>query len=91
MRIRLRNRYFRLDFERLPPDADGLCDYHGRTIKIRKSLRGERQLEVIIHELLHGCHWDLDEVAITETAEDLARVLYRLGYRKTTDSEVSNS
>ena len=86
MRVRLRNLYFSLDFERLPPDADGLCDFHGRSIKIRKSLRGERQLEVIIHELLHGCHWDLDEQAITETAEDLARVLYRLGYRKSSDS-----
>ena len=85
MRVRLRDKYFRLDFERLPPNADGLCDFHGRSIKVRKSLRGERQLEVIIHELLHGCHWDLDEVAITETAEDLARVLYRLGYRKTTE------
>ena len=85
MRIRLRDKYFRLDFERLPPDADGLCDFHGRYIKVRKSLRGERQLEVIIHELLHGCHWDLDEQAITETAEDLARVLYRLGYRKSTE------
>ena len=85
MRVRLRDKYFRLDFERLPPNADGLCDFHGRSIKVRKSLRGERQLEVIIHELLHGCHWDLDEVAITETAEELARVLYRLGYRKTTE------
>ena len=91
MRVRLRDKYFRLDFERLPPNADGLCDFHGRSIKVRKSLRGERQLEVIIHELLHGCHWDLDEQAITETAEDLARVLYRLGYRKSTDPEVSNS
>ena len=91
MRVRLRDKYFRLEFERLPPDADGLCDFHGRSIKVRKSLRGERQLEVIIHELLHGCHWDLDEQAITETAEDLARVLYRLGYRKTTEPEVSNS
>ena len=85
MRIRLRDKYFRLDFERLPADADGLCDFHGRSIKIRKSLRGERKIEVVIHELLHGCHWDLDEQAITETAEDLARVLYRRGYRKTTE------
>lgn len=80
--MRLRDKYFRLRFERLPPNADGLCDLYGRSIKIRKSLRGERQLEVIIHEVLHGCHWDLDEVAITETAKDLARVLWRLGYRR---------
>ena len=82
MRIRLRDKYFRLSFDRLPKTHDGLCDMATRTIKVRKSLRGERQLDVIIHELLHGCHWDLDEAAIEETAEDLARVLWRLGYRK---------
>jgi len=49
----------------------------------RPSLTGERELEVLIHEMLHACHWDLDEEAITETSEDLARVLFRLGYRRT--------
>lgn len=81
MRIRLRDKYFRMEFVRLPPNTDGSCDMDCRHIKVRKSLRGERQLEVIIHELLHGCHWDLDEQAITETAEDVARVLWRLGYK----------
>jgi hypothetical protein len=81
MRVRLRDKYFKLSFERLPNTHDGQCDYHGREIKVRKSLKGERQLEVVIHELLHGCHWDLDEQAITETAEDLARILWRLGSR----------
>jgi hypothetical protein len=35
----------------------------------------------VIHELLHAAHWDLDELAVEETAEDLARVLWKLGYR----------
>lgn len=83
MRVRLRDKYFRLTFERLARTHDGLCDMAKRTIKVRASLRGERRLEVVIHELLHGCHWDLDEAAIEETAEDIARVLYRLGYRVT--------
>ena len=81
MRVRIRDKYFAMSFERLPSDTDGLCDYYGRKIKIRKTLRAERQLEVIIHECLHAAHWDLDETAITETAEDLARVLWRLGYK----------
>lgn len=85
MRVRLRDKYFRLEFDKMPKTADGLCSMADRTIRIRKSLRGERQMEVIIHELLHGCHWDLDEQAITETAEDVARVLWRLGYRKHVD------
>ena len=83
MRIRIRGRYFTMTFERLPATHDGSCNYEGRKIKIRKTLRGERQLEVVIHELLHAAHWDLDESAVEETAEDLARVLYRLGYRRT--------
>ena len=81
MRIRIRGRYFTMTFERLPATHDGSCNYEGREIKIRKTLRGERQLEVVIHELLHAAHWDLDESAVEETAEDLARVLWKLGYR----------
>jgi hypothetical protein len=83
MRVRLRDKYFKLTFERLPKTHDGACCMSTREIKVRTSLRGERRLEVVIHELLHGCHWDLDEAAIEETAEDLARVLWRLGYRET--------
>jgi len=44
-------------------------------------LVGERRLEVLIHEMLHACYWDLDEEAIDITARDIARVLFRLGYR----------
>jgi hypothetical protein len=84
MRVRIRGRYFNLSFDRLPPTHDGICNYADRQVKIRKTLRGERQLEVIIHELLHAAHWDLDETAVTETAEDLARILWRLGYRRST-------
>jgi hypothetical protein len=84
MRVRIRGRYFKMTFERLPRTHDGICNYADRQVKIRKTLRGERQLEVIIHELLHAAHWDLDETAVTETAEDLARILWRLGYRRST-------
>jgi len=82
MRVKLRDKYFRFAFTRLPKTHDGECCKNTRTINIKNTLKGERQLDVIIHELLHGCHWDLDETVIEETATHVARVLWKLGYRK---------
>lgn len=82
MRFRLRGRYWTITRGKLDKTQDGLCDASTRRITIRQSLTGERELDVLIHEMLHACHWDLDEQAITETASDIARVLTRLGYRK---------
>lgn len=62
----------------------GLCDAPDRRskkIKINKDLKGRLKLEIIIHESLHACAWDLDEEAVTETAKDISRLLYREGYR----------
>ena len=83
MRIKLRGRWWRLVREKLPPQIDGLCDPNNRTLTIRPKLSGERELDVAIHEMLHACHDDLAEEAVTETASDIARCLWRLGYRKT--------
>ena len=41
------------------------------------------ELDTIIHECLHGCFWDMDEDAVSESATSIARVLWRLGWRKT--------
>ena len=82
MRCRLRGRYWSIVRGKLDSKLDGLCDANTRIITVRPSLTGERELEVLIHEMLHACHWDLGEEAITETSEDLARVLFRLGYRR---------
>ena len=38
-------------------------------------------LDTIIHESLHACIWDLDEEAVHESAKDIARILWRLGWR----------
>jgi len=42
----------------------------------------EAELDTIIHELLHACHWDMSEEAVEETATCVARALWRLGWRK---------
>lgn len=39
-------------------------------------------LETIIHEALHACLWDINEDAVDQSAVDLARFLWRLGWRK---------
>ena len=82
MRCRLRGKYWRIEREKLPRKLDGLCNADERKITVQPYLSGERELDVLIHEMLHACYWDLAEESITETASDLARVLFRLGYKK---------
>lgn len=55
------------------PDKEIDFPVHGGTRK---------DLDTIVHELLHGALWDLDEEAVYETAHDIAKVLWRLGWRK---------
>lgn len=59
-----------------PPDEPG------RVIRIARGQSPESELDTIIHEILHAAHWDLDESAVKETAEDIARILCNLGYVK---------
>lgn len=66
-------------------DTRGFCTDIGgpnRRICLDAKLHGEEELEVFIHEFLHACFWDMDEAAVEESAEDIARALWRLGYRK---------
>ena len=84
MKVIIRGKAYRLRFADLPEDGDGLCDppdKPGKTITINKWLKGERRLDVIIHELLHAAFWDMDEVPVNDAATDIARVLTRLGYK----------
>ena len=52
-----------------------------REIVIGDHLSGERELDVIIHEVLHAADWHKDEHWVATVASDLARILWRLGYR----------
>jgi hypothetical protein len=85
MKITLMGKVWNFVRAPLPKNIDGLCDppdKAGKKIKVRRSLRGERELEVIIHELRHAADWHRDEAAVTQEAKEIARVLWRLGYRK---------
>lgn len=85
MRVKMRGRVW--DFRRTakrPRGAHGIADKSTRppSIKVHAALRDETELETIIHEALHACLWDLDEEPIEETAESIASLLWKLGYRK---------
>lgn len=53
-----------------------------KQIRVDSRLKDQEELEIIIHELLHAGYWIVDEEHIAQTAHDLARILWRLGYRK---------
>lgn len=83
MKIRILGRDWMLRFvPRLGNRGD--CDPPSQPVKairIAQSLRGEERLEVILHELVHAAGWHLDENYAEQFAADVARVLWRLGYR----------
>jgi hypothetical protein len=53
-----------------------------RKILIDDRLVNRGKLETIVHELLHVCFPTVSEEHITESARDIARVLWALGYRE---------
>lgn len=54
-----------------------------REMMIPVSGESREDLETIIHESLHACMWDQSEDAVDETSIDIARLLWRLKWRKT--------
>ena len=64
--------------------ADGECDpptNPRKAILIAPKLPEADLLETAIHESIHGCLWDLDEQAVSDTARDIAALLRRMGFR----------
>tara|TARA_R100000458_G_C8251445_1_gene228333 strand:+ start:1153 stop:1452 length:300 start_codon:yes stop_codon:yes gene_type:complete len=64
----------------------GSCDHPGiknPEILIDKRLKGVEELEVSIHEMLHALAFKMfDEEWVFDSAIDLAKALYELGWRK---------
>ena len=82
-----RGKRWRFLWETVRGNAVGYAERPGQTIQIDPRYCGRELLETIIHESLHACLWDLDEEAVTMTARDIARLLWRLGYRTEEDME----
>lgn len=85
MRVRLRGTTWVLQRVDLGASIRGEIDpptYSKRRIKISTRLKKDKDvLEVLLHECLHGCFWELDEATVERAAEDIAKLLYKLGAR----------
>ncbi len=86
-RITLRKRSYRVILaSKLGPEESpiyGDCsspNSPNRTIRYFSGLKGERRLDVLIHEMLHACFWDVSEEGIEQSASDIARALWRFGW-----------
>jgi len=84
MRVTLCGKRWELKFTKLT-DCRGECDSPttpNKEIRIDKRLRGEEELEVLIHEAMHAIDWRADEYHVHCAAVGLAKMLYNLGYRR---------
>ena len=85
MKIKILGKMWNFVREKTPQNQDGFAEdpkTPNKRIVIRPRLSGERELDVIIHELLHAADWHKDEGWVSQVGSDIARVLWRLGYRK---------
>lgn len=92
MRVKIRGRYWNLLFKPLR-GCWGQCSPatdRPREILISEKASGMTELDTIVHEILHAAFphaddKDLDEKEpwINELGSDVARILWRLGYRRT--------
>ena len=57
-------------------------DARSRGITIMVAPHTRTELETIIHEGLHAGNWVASEDNVTQAAEDITRLLWRLGYRR---------
>ena len=84
MQITIRGKRWNLQFRKLRDGSLGKCDSPEATNKkivVNPNQSGVDVLGTLIHEMMHAAHWDLDEEAIDTTSVDIARVLWKLGYR----------
>lgn len=62
--------------------CDGPPDVSGKELALDRRLKGIELLTTAIHEGLHATNWDLDESVVETTATDIAKFLWRLGFRQ---------
>ena len=61
---------------------DGLADTDDEyAIVIMRDLDTKAGLETVVHEALHAGAWSKSEEVVGRTAREIARLLWRLGYR----------
>lgn len=84
--VKLRGKRYKIEKTgKVGSDLWGYCTdpkFTNRLIKIHKMLENDEELEILIHEMLHACFWDLDEEVVSEVGRDLSKALWKMGYRK---------
>lgn len=85
MQVTILGKRWGFRFTRLAKGTDGECDdpaVKEKEIRIHKGLGEQDTLETIIHEALHAADWHRSEPWVEEVGRDIARLLWRLGYRR---------
>ena len=91
MHIKIRNKIWELvreEIQELTEEGEEMKGYcepaskKSKKIVVDSRLKDREELEILIHEMLHASQWDLDETVVQHSAEDFAKVLWKLGYRK---------
>ena len=85
MIVQVGDKRWKFRFAKIKGD-DGRCEHPwqaDKTITIKSGQNERDELETILHELLHAADWSKAEWWIEEVGHDIARILYRLGWRKT--------
>ena len=68
--------------------ADGWTDFELRKVLIHSQLQGRKRLEIELHEGLHAALGPtISEESVTQTARDLAKILWLLGYKIQEESQ----
>lgn len=75
MRIRILGQYWNFGFAPNMGQNYGFCDYDHRKIRVQSSLRGEKLIEIVLHELLHAAEPHLTEEFVTAYAREAAKTL----------------
>jgi hypothetical protein len=63
----------------------GICDKPstiGKTINISSHLSELSLMTTAIHEGIHACIWDIDDLSVRKMSVDISNFLYRLGFGK---------
>lgn len=73
------------DPDRAVPRSEFVRPQEARTrlprVIVHDQLEPQQELEITIHEMLHSGLWDIGEEAVAELAEDIARGLWKRGWR----------
>ncbi len=60
----------------------GYCDYEERVLDVPMKGKECDDLDTLLHEGIHACMPFLEEEIVAESATDIAKFLWKLGWRK---------